>query len=81
VLISLTGHAQSVSGDPLGGVVNWIYIQLGRWLIMLAFMIVGIVMIAGRHTLEGFIFAALGVAFWIAAPKIAEAVANQVGSL
>ncbi len=77
LLLPLAGHAQAVSGDPLGGLVFWVYNTWGRSIIMLAFMIVGLIMLAGRHTLEGMIFASLGVGFFIAAPSIAEAVGSS----
>ncbi len=77
LLLPLAGHAQAVSGDPLGGLVFWIYNTWGRSIIMLGFMLVGLVMLAGRHTLEGLVFAALGIGFFIAAPTVAEAVGSS----
>ena len=78
LFLPFSGYAQQVTGDPLGGLVFWVYSTLGRSIIMLAFMVVGLVMIAGRHTFEALIFAALGVGFWVGAPTIADAVANQL---
>ncbi len=81
LLLPLAGHAQAVAGDPLGGLVFWIYNTWGRSIITLAFIIVGLLMIGGRHTLEGIVFAALGVGFFVAGPSIADATMAAAGSI
>ncbi len=79
LLLPLAGHAQAVAGDPLTGLVFWVYNTWGRGIVMLAFMLVGLIMLAGRHTLEGLVFASLGIGFFIAAPTIADQVGATAG--
>ncbi len=81
LLLPIAGHAEAVSGDPLGGMVFWIYNTWARSIITLAFIIVGLLMLGGRHTLEGIVFAALGIGFFVAGPSIADATLAAAGNL
>ncbi len=75
VLVPLAAHAQIVGGAPetaLTAIAAWLQGPVGRPLITIGFILVGITMMVGRHTLEGLVFCVLGATFYAGAGGLAQ---------
>lgn len=76
ILVPLAAHAQIVGGGSpdaaLTAFAAWMQGPVGRPLITIGFIITGIIMMVGRHTLEGVVFCLIGASFLAGATGLAN---------
>jgi type IV secretory pathway VirB2 component (pilin) len=52
-VVAGTAHAQAAGGGLIQPIITWFMTNIGQGLIMIGVVVVGGMMIAGRHTLAG----------------------------
>jgi type IV secretory pathway VirB2 component (pilin) len=75
LLIPLAAHAQLVGGAPetaLTTLVTWLSGPFIRPVLAIGFIVAGILMMVGRHTFEGLVFALIGGTIAVGAQNLSS---------
>ncbi len=84
-LAAVPAHAQLVNGlagdgaTALQAFVTWLSGPFIRPLLSIGFIIAGIVMMCGRHTFEGIVFAVIGATLAVGAQNLSNLMAGGGG--